>query len=142
MHHPMMGMGLYFETPEAANKGEQFEIGGANGPYQAPVAGVGSLGRYFETPAAYNAGERFDITGVDDNYQAPVAGLDGFEMSTSFSILRLLGTAATAAGAYHGYKRSGGKIGAAIGYGILGGMFFPIAIPVYLAQGFGKKKGK
>ena len=151
MHHPMLGVGRYFETPQAYAAGERFDVTGVERNYQAPVAGIG---RYFETPQAYAAGERFDITGVDDNYQAPVAGVGryvtdgslgafgGGGMSGLAMAYKLLGTAGTALGAYHGYKRSGDKVGPAIGYAILGGMFAPIAIPVFLAQGLGKRKGK
>lgn len=49
------------------------------------------------------------------------------------------GTAGTALGAYHGYKRHD-SVGAGIGWGILGGLFWPISIPVAFAQGFGKRK--
>lgn len=92
------GMGRYFETPQAYNAGERFEIQGADGDYRAPVGGVGrymlddtafptarqmGMGRYFETPAAYAAGERFEIEGADGDYNAPVGGMgryfeDGF----------------------------------------------------------------
>lgn len=50
--------------------------------------------------------------------------------------------ASSGASAYHGYKRSRGSVGAAIGWGLLGGMF-PIITPIVaLAQGFGKPKVK
>ena len=45
-------------------------------------------------------------------------------------------------GAYHGYKRSGGSIWSALGWGIGGALFWPVTIPVSLAQGFGKPKKK
>lgn len=46
------------------------------------------------------------------------------------------------ASAYHGYKRSRGSVGAAVGWGLLGGVF-PVIVPaVALAQGFGKPKGR
>lgn len=55
-----------------------------------------------------------------------------------------LGTIMTAASvvsgsaaAYHGYKRNG-TVGSAIGWGLLGYLFWPITIPVALAQGFGE----
>lgn len=37
---PIDGLGRYFETPAAAAAGERFEIVGAEGDYQAPVAGL------------------------------------------------------------------------------------------------------
>ena len=51
-----------------------------------------------------------------------------------------LSVAGTTTGAYHGYRRNRGSIGWAIGWGILGGLFPFITIPVSLAQGFGKPK--
>lgn len=47
----------------------------------------------------------------------------------------------TVAGAYHGYKR-GRKhpVWNAIGWSFLSGPFWPVAIPVMLAQGFGDPK--
>jgi hypothetical protein len=48
-------------------------------------------------------------------------------------------TAATAAGAYHGYKRNH-SVGWAIVWALLSGPFWPVAVPVMLAQGFGKPK--
>jgi hypothetical protein len=53
-----------------------------------------------------------------------------------------LGVASLSSGAsaYHGYKRSRGSVGSAVGWGLLG-FFFPIITPaVALAQGFGKPK--
>ena len=48
-----------------------------------------------------------------------------------------LAVVGTAAGAYHGYKRTG-STGWAIGWALAGGLFPIITIPVALAQGFGK----
>lgn len=55
-----------------------------------------------------------------------------------------LGVGALGAGlsGYHGYKRSGGSVGSALGWGLLGGLFPIITVPVALAQGFGKRKGR
>lgn len=47
--------------------------------------------------------------------------------------------AATAAMLYHGYKRSGSVLVALL-YGIAGRTVPQIAVPIALAQGFGKKK--
>lgn len=44
-------------------------------------------------------------------------------------------------GAYHGYKRNH-SVGWAIGWGLFGGFLPIIAIPVALAQGIGKPKGR
>lgn len=52
----------------------------------------------------------------------------------------VLGIAGMGLGAYHGYKRNGGSVGWAIGWGLLGGIFPIIVIPVAFAQGIGKRK--
>lgn len=44
----------------------------------------------------------------------------------------------TAAGAYHGYRRTG-SVGWAIGWAVMGALFPIVTIPVALAQGFGKR---
>lgn len=50
-----------------------------------------------------------------------------------------LSAVGTATGAYHGYRRNN-SVGWAVGWGILGGFFPFVTIPVSVAQGFGKKK--
>lgn len=45
-------------------------------------------------------------------------------------------------GLVHGFKRNNSSVGWAIGWGILGGMFPLITIPIALLQGFGKPKAK
>lgn len=47
--------------------------------------------------------------------------------------------AATVALAYHGYKRNN-SVGWALVWGVFGGMFWPVAAPIALAQGFGEKR--
>lgn len=81
-------------------------------------------------PAAYRGGElarsaSFGAESPSDGYNVP-------------SWAYMASTAGTAAGAYHGYKRTG-SVGWAIGYALLGGLFWPITVPVMLAQGFGEK---
>lgn len=49
--------------------------------------------------------------------------------------LRVLGTGLAA---YHGYKRTG-KVGSAVGWGILGTLFPVITNSVAVAQGYGKR---
>jgi hypothetical protein len=49
----------------------------------------------------------------------------------------LAGTVAMGALAYHGYKRNN-SIGWALVWGLLGGIIWPITVPVALAQGYGK----
>lgn len=60
-------------------------------------------------------------------------------VSTIVSLGRLAGAVT---GAYHGYKRNNGSVGWAIGWFLLGGAFWPVTIPVSLAQGFGKPEQK
>lgn len=53
----------------------------------------------------------------------------------------VIGTAAGLAGAYHGYKRNE-SVGWAIGWSFLSSLFWPIAVPVMIAQGFGEPASK
>ena len=52
-----------------------------------------------------------------------------------------LSLAGTAAGVYHGYKRTN-SVGWTLGWGLFGGSFPVIAIPWMLAQGFAQRSGK
>tara|TARA_Y100001937_G_C7056022_1_gene301443 strand:+ start:219 stop:734 length:516 start_codon:yes stop_codon:yes gene_type:complete len=59
------------------------------------------------------------------------------------SLISTLGSwAGSISGAYHGYKRNGDSWGWGIGWFILGGMFWPLTIPISVAQGYGKKAKK
>lgn len=51
----------------------------------------------------------------------------------------LFAAAGTAVGAYHGYKRND-SVGWAIGWGLLGGLFPFIVIPIAFAQGIDRHK--
>lgn len=62
-------------------------------------------------------------------------GMLGLPMAADYAIR----TAATGACAYHGYRRND-SVGWAIGWALLGGVFPVIAVPVALAQGFGRPK--
>ncbi len=53
--------------------------------------------------------------------------------------LQVLSLAIASALAYHGYKRNN-SVGWAIFWAIIGGAFWPIAVPVALAQGFGQER--
>ena len=55
---------------------------------------------------------------------------------------RLASYAGAASGVFHGYKRHRGSIGWAIGWGLLGGILPVITIPLSLAQGYGKPRGR
>lgn len=61
--------------------------------------------------------------------------------STLGTVMTVAGTIASGALAYHGYKRNN-SIGWAVGWFLLGGLFWPIAVPVALAQGFAKPRVK
>lgn len=50
--------------------------------------------------------------------------------------------ASSGASAFHGYRRSRGSVGSAVGWGLLGALFPIITPAVALAQGFGKPKVK
>ena len=59
------------------------------------------------------------------------------------SLISTLGSwGGSISGAYHGYKRNGDSWGWGIGWFILGGMFWPLTIPISVAQGYGKKAKK
>lgn len=71
---------------------------------------------------------------------APPQANAGAGMSTFGLLWTAASIAGTAGGAYHGYKRNK-SIGWAIGWGLLGGLFPIIVLPLAAAQGFGKPKG-
>ena len=58
--------------------------------------------------------------------------------SFTWGVLSVLGAALSA---YHGYKRNHESTGSAVGWGVLGGLFPVITVPVALAQGYGKPAG-
>ena len=61
--------------------------------------------------------------------------------NTMATVGQIGSTIGTVMGAYHGYKRDD-SVGWAIGWALLGGAFWPLTIPIMLAQGFGKPAGK
>lgn len=67
---------------------------------------------------------------------------DGIEPTPMHYVYGVASIAGTAAGAYHGFKRNGGSVGWAIVWGLLGGMFPVITVPIAFAQGFGKRAGR
>ena len=77
------------------------------------------------------------VTTARDVQRAQVGALDpdAFQIPAWWTALSIAGTAL---GAYHGYKRNN-SIGWAIGWGLLGGAFPFIVIPVAYAQGIGDK---
>jgi hypothetical protein len=56
------------------------------------------------------------------------------------TIYSAAGLATSIAGAYHGYKRNHGSVGWSIGWFIFGGLIWPLALPIMLAEGFGEPK--
>lgn len=52
----------------------------------------------------------------------------------------LLGLGASGALVYHGYKRHEGSVGWSLVWGLLGGLVWPITLPIAFAQGIGKPK--
>lgn len=52
----------------------------------------------------------------------------------------LLSTAGMGVLTYHGYKRNNGSIGWALCWGLLGGIIWPVTVPIAFAQGLGKPK--
>lgn len=57
--------------------------------------------------------------------------------SPQMTVLRVASVAAMGALAYHGYRRTG-SWGWALAWGIGGGLVWPIALAVAIAQGYGK----
>lgn len=53
------------------------------------------------------------------------------------TVWRVAGTAASAALAYHGYKRTG-SVGWALVWAIAGGLVWPAGLAIAFAQGFGR----
>ena len=77
---------------------------------------------------------------VDVTAPAPAPGrpLSGTsEASVGFYVFSLAHMAATGALAYHGYKRND-SVGWAFAWGLLGGVVWPITLPIAFAQGYGK----
>jgi hypothetical protein len=62
---------------------------------------------------------------------------DPFALYTA--VYMTLGLVGSSTGIYHGYKRNN-SVGWAIGWGIFGGLFPVVALPVMAIQGFGKPK--
>lgn len=60
--------------------------------------------------------------------------------STLNTVFVIGGWVGSIAGAYHGYKRND-SVGWAIGWSLLGA-FWPVTIPIMVAQGFGKPIAK
>src|SRR6185503_2917091 len=113
------------------------------GATEYPLQQLGKLGRLMglgqdDGSSLGPAGgvERVDITPVSQIEKLPtttekVAAAD-------WGVASLAGTAL---GAYHGYKRNN-SIGWSLWWGLMGGMFPIVVVPLALAQGFGKRVGR
>jgi hypothetical protein len=63
------------------------------------------------------------------------------ELTSGQRIYGAIGLATGVAAAYHGYRRGREHpVWNAIGWSLLGSWFWPVTLPVMLAQGFGKAK--
>lgn len=71
--------------------------------------------------------------------RAELTGLSGYDVDPAYTLLAFIYVAATAAGAYHGYKRND-SVGWAIGWALATGLFPYIALPIAAAQGFGEPR--
>lgn len=67
--------------------------------------------------------------------QTPAAAAGSNSLSNAWVIAS---TVAVPLSAYHGYARTQ-SVGWAIGWGLLGGLFPFITVPIAFAQGFGKR---
>jgi hypothetical protein len=101
-----------------------------NSPYYS-TAGLG-----FEHLGQANATEHGQLPA------APAAPTMQVVESPASGPLRILfyvlDVASVGLSAFHGYRRHNGSIGAAVGWGLLGGLFPVITPAVAFAQGFGK----
>lgn len=122
-------------TQAVASFGDAFP--GSAGPFVTPGTSPYQRSGSAASLAAFGAG-------APDAGGPKVVGMpnpiDVEERRTSQAIMAanyVIGSAAGLAGAYHGYKRNE-SVGWAIGWSLLSSLFWPIAVPVMIAQGFGK----
>ena len=78
--------------------------------------------------------------------QGTLVGLEGTgnalaerEVTPAHWVIGAIYVAATATGAYHGYKRND-SVGWALAWGLAAGLFPYIALPIAVARGFGEEK--
>ena len=104
--------------------------------YMQAVAGFGEPFRAQAGPFVTPGTSPYQMS--TSSYMSPNMsgfGQDEAPMGTYAKVVYAASLAAAAAGAYHGYKRKG-SVGSAVGWFFLAGFFWPIAVPVMLAQGF------
>lgn len=87
-------------------------------------------------------GGLFAAAGLGQQTATPVPAVASTSTALTVSqpvrtAMYVAGTASVFALAYHGYKRNA-SIGWALVWGILGGAFWPLGVPIAIAQGYGK----
>lgn len=102
------------------------------------MSGLGFLGDDDPTGLGPAGGgvERIDITPVSEIEKLPTTA-----EKVGAAIWGVASVAGTALGAYHGYKRNN-SVGWGIWWALMGGMFPVVTVPVALAQGLGKRRGR
>lgn len=112
------------------------------GATEYPLQQLGKLGRLMGLGQDTDLGpagggvEHMDIT--------PISQIDKLPSTSEKIAAAVWGAASlagTALGAYHGYKRNN-SIGWGLWWGLMGGMFPIVTVPLALAQGFGKRRGR
>lgn len=94
-----------------------------------------------QTSYADTAGSAF-LPQFGDMQPQPIRramGDDAALQTAKKTVMWLGGLAGGIIGAYHGYKRND-SLGWALGWALLGGIAWPIVIPVAFAQGIGERK--
>lgn len=87
-------------------------------------------------------GGLFAAAGLGQQTATPVPASTGTALTVSQpvrTVMYVAGTASVFALAYHGYKRNQ-SIGWALVWGIIGGAFWPLGLPIAFAQGYGKPR--
>lgn len=79
-----------------------------------------------------------------DEYRRSMAASDPYYVETTQMMIRILAFGqrlmGASVGAYHGYKRSGGKTSHAVGWGVAGALFPVLTVGVGLYQGLAQRK--
>lgn len=102
---------------------------GNAGPFVSPPRGYDGFGAE-PTPKS-------PVIAVEPAGSTPLPVVAADDHSEALRLLsKAGGWAGSILGAYHGYKRNN-SIGWAIGWSLLGGACWPLALPIMFAQGFG-----
>lgn len=103
-----------------------------------PVQNMLALGQESFPPPEYTTSVMLPQSRPQGDALTSAATAAGAAVGTGMVIWGLVDMAAIAASAYHGYKRNN-STGWAIWWGLMGGLFPIITVPVAFAQGFGKR---